>query len=412
MLPSTSAKGPLDGIRVVELATVLMAPFGTQILGDMGADVIKVESDVLDSGRMLGGGPHEELSGIALNLHRNKRSVRLDLKQSMGREAFLRLLGTAEVFVTNLRPAALKRLAIDYDSIGDDLPGLVYCEAHGFPAGTPDEERPAFDDIIQAETGLPRLAELTGGQASFWPAVMADKLSGLYVAQAVLGALVHHRATGRGQRVEMSMFEAVLSFNLVEHLGAAAIAGQPAGYRRILTAHRGPHKTADGYIAMIPYSDRDWRAIFSAVGCAHELDEEPFASKRSRHANPDRVYGRLAEVIAMRTTDEWTELCLREGVPVGQVPALAEIIEDASLHRGVLEPAVHPEIGQYRQIRPPVSYAETPMQIRRAAPLVGQHTIEILREIGIGPREIDRMLETAAAYQPPESSLQRACDDG
>ena len=400
MTATTSNDGPLKGVRVVELATVLMAPFAAQILGDMGADVIKVESDQTDIGRILGGGGHDELSGVALNLQRNKRSVQLDLKQASGLQVLLQLLGTADVFVTNLRPGALGRLGLDYEAIEASHPGLIYCEAHGFRSDTPDAERPAFDDIIQAETGMPRLWERVGADTRFLPAVMADKLSGLYVAQAILGALVHQRTTGRGQRVEVAMFDAVLAFNLVEHLARAALPGGVTGYSRILSRHRGPHRTRDGYIAVIPYSDRDWRALYGAVGREDELDAPWFTSQQARQENPDAAYGSLATVIAERTTAEWMELCLEIGIPVAPVPALDDIVADPERHRGVLQDAVHPVVGPYRQIKPPVAYSDSPMSVRRPAPLVGEHTVELLTELGLSAENIEVLLESGAARGP------------
>lgn len=396
---SDSKSGPLTGVRVIELATVLMAPLAAQILGDMGADVIKVEGKRLDSGRVLGGSMDEDLSGMALNLQRNKRSIRLDLKQDGGRDVLLRLIDTADVFITNMRPAALARLRLDYQSVSALRPQLIYCEAHGFRTGTEDAERPAFDDIIQAETGMPRMGEKADMEVQFIPAVIADKLSGLYVAQAVLGALFHHRATGRGQRVEVAMFDAVLSFNLVEHLAAATKPGGETGYSRILTKHRGPHRTKDGFIAVMPYSDRDWKALYEAVGRSHELDEECFTSHRLRLENSDKVYGSLARVMTERTTREWIDLCLEIGVPVAPVPSLDEIVEDAALHRGVIETREHPIVGTYRSIVSPIIYGETPMSVRHVAPLVGENTLELLAESRFTDEEIERLINSGAAVQ-------------
>ncbi|MQA97169.1 MAG: CoA transferase [Streptosporangiales bacterium] len=380
--------GPLAGIRVVELATVLMVPYAAQMLGDMGADVIKVEGDRMDIGRQMGGGPHEELSGMALNLQRNKRSVRLELKGAQARDALLRLLGTADVFVTNLKPATLRKLGLDAGTVLEGRPRLIYCEAHGFATDSPEADRPAFDDVIQAETGLSRLRELVGGEVGFLPAVLADKIAAMYVTQAVLGALVHRQATGRGQRVEVPMFDAVLAFNLAEHLAQAAVPGGRVGYRRILTPHRGPHRTADGHVALLPYADADWRAVYTAAGRVEELERPVFASAKTRHADPDTVYGSLAGILAERTTGEWLELSRERAVPAARVSSLQEIVDDPELHRGVLREAEHPVTGTYRQIRPPVRYEDSPMSVRRHAPLVGEHTADVLAEAGLTREEI------------------------
>jgi crotonobetainyl-CoA:carnitine CoA-transferase CaiB-like acyl-CoA transferase len=396
-------QGPLSGIKVIELATVVMVPFAGQLLGDMGADVIKVEGENIDSARVLGEVLDEELSGVALNLLRNKRSIRLDLKAERGRDAVLRLLDTADVFITNLRPGALARLGLGHETV---LPGrrhLVYCEAHGFRAGSGEAERPAFDDIIQAETGMTRMGERAGMDVRFIPSVIADKLTGLYIALAVLGALVHRAATGEGQRVEVPMFDSVLSFNLVEHLAGATTPGGSTGYSRIMSPHRRPHKTKDGYLAVLPYSDRDWRALYEAVGRERELDDAPFVSHRQRLENPDRVYESLATVIAQRTTQEWLELCRELGVAASPVPSLDEIANDTAKHRGVLEPMSHPVVGDYRSINPPIRFEASPMSVRRAAPLVGQHTIEVLQEAGFDPVGIKRLLDDGAAIQSSRS---------
>jgi crotonobetainyl-CoA:carnitine CoA-transferase CaiB-like acyl-CoA transferase len=393
--------GPLDGVRVGELATVLMAPFAGQLLGDLGADVVKVESDRHDAGRIIGGGGHHQISGAAVNLQRNKRSIQVDLKQPAGRDVLFRLVAGADVLITNMRPAALERLGLDHGAFADQ-PQLIYCEAHGFRTGTADAERPAFDDIIQAETGLPRLHERIGSPTAFMPALMADKVSGLYIVQAVLAALVHQRTTGRGQRVELPMFDAVLSFNLVEHLARAAFPGGEAGYSRILSAHRGPHKTLDGYVAALPYSDRDWEALYEAVGRADELDTPVFRDPRLRLEHPDVVYGSLASVIAERTTAEWIELCLAIGVPVAPVPTLDEIVADEARHRGVVRDAEHPVVGPYREIAPPIIFDDTPMSVRRPAPLVGQHTVELLDEVGFTADEIAALLATNTVHRAQE----------
>jgi crotonobetainyl-CoA:carnitine CoA-transferase CaiB-like acyl-CoA transferase len=391
--------GPLDGIRVVELATVLMAPYAAQLLGDLGADVIKVEGDELDAGRVLGGHYHPELSGVALNLQRNKRSLQLDLKQPAGLDAMRRLLSTADAFITNVRPGALARLGLDHASLAATHPHLVYCEAHGFWSDSPEGNRPAFDDIIQAETGLPRLLESIGQTTAFLPSTIADKVSGLYITVAVLAGLLQRHAAGAGQRIELAMFDAVLNFNLVEHIAEAAVPGGRAGYARVLSKFRGPHRTTDGWIAVLPYSDAQWRALYGAVGREHELDSPAFSTLRARIANADVVYSSLGQVMAERTTAEWIELCLEIGVPVAPVPTLHEIVTDPALHRGVIEEADHPVVGRYRSVRPPIRFAKSPMAVRRPAPLVGEHTVEILHELGFTDTDVEALLASRAARQ-------------
>ena len=387
-----AAKGPLAGIRVLELATVLMGPLGSQLLGDLGAEIIKVEGSKLDSSRVMGGGPHRELSGIALNIHRNKRSISLDLKTQRGKEIFLKLLAGSDVLITNLRPGPLARLGFDYEQLAVSHPGLIFCQAQGFSSDGGDADRPAYDDIIQAATGMPALNQAVLGTMGFFPSLIADKVAGLMISYGVLAALVHRERTGLGQCVEVPMFDAVLSFNLVEHLAKGTTPGEPAGYSRIMTKHRGPHATLDGYIAMMPYSDEHWQSLFGAVGREEILERPWFADHRSRLLEADRVYGDLAEVIAERTTEDWMRLCDEHGIPANRVPTLGEIVDDPALHRGVLVDAEHPVVGSYRQIKPAVTLSATPLSVRRPAPLVAEHTVEILAGLGYSREDIDGLI--------------------
>jgi crotonobetainyl-CoA:carnitine CoA-transferase CaiB-like acyl-CoA transferase len=394
-----TATGPLDGVRVLDLTTVVMGPYATQVLGDLGADVVKVEPDGGDLSRAMGGGPHEELSGVALNLHRNKRSIGLDLKHEAGKEAFLALLDRSDVFVTNLRPEPIRRLGLAYDDVAPTRPRLVYCQAHGFRSDTAAADRPAYDDVIQALTGYPWLNATALGITYFVPSTLGDKVAALTIVQSVLAALFHRERTGEGQRVEVPMFDAVLAFNLVEHLARAAVPGEPAGYSRVLTSHRGPHRTLDGYVAMLPYTDKQWRALFTAVGREELLEEPWFADHAMRLRRADDVYAALAAIVRERTTGEWLEICEANGVPASPVPSLDDIVGDPELHMGAITEAVHPEVGRYRQIEPAARFSRSPQSVRRPAPLVAQNTREILAEVGYDDAAVDRLLAEGAATE-------------
>jgi crotonobetainyl-CoA:carnitine CoA-transferase CaiB-like acyl-CoA transferase len=391
--------GPLHGVRVVELATVVMAPYAGQMLGDLGADVIKVEHGP-DSSRLMGAGTTRGLSGVALNLHRNKRSISLDVKSDAGAKVLRQLLSTADVFLTNLRPGPLDRLGLRYEDLAEEFPRLVYCESHGFASGTPEENAPVYDDIIQALTGLPSLNQKVLGTTAFMPSLIGDKITGVMIATGVLAALVHRERTGEGQKVEVPMFDTVLSFNLVEHLAAAAIPGEPAGYSRIMTRHRGPHQTTDGYVAIMPYTDDHWRALFEEVDRMDMMERPWFAEHGARLREADRVFQDLAEIVIERTTDEWLELCERLGIPAAPVPTMDEIVNDPARHRGVLRDETHPIVGTYRHIESPIKMSATPTSLRRSAPLVGEQTDEILAELGYSPAEIDEMIEDGDARRP------------
>lgn len=392
----------LEGVRVLDLTTVVMGPYATQILGDLGADVVKVEDARGDTNRFMGTGPHPKLSGVSLNLNRNKRGISVDLKTDTGRQAVLRLLDTCDVLVTNLRPGPLERLGLDYESLRESHPRLVFCQAHGFASGTSEENRPAYDDIIQAAAGLPTLTERTTGKLAFVPTIIGDKVSGLTMVNGILAALLHRERTGRGQRVEVPMFEALLSFVLVEHLAEATIRGGDATYTRITTATRGPHKTKDGYIAILPYTNTQWTSLFKAAGKEDLLTQPWFTDPTQRTTRAEEVYGVLASVVAERTTKEWLELCDENDIPANVVPTIDEIVSDEELHRGMITTAQHPLIGEYRVVGPSIRFSETPMTVRRHAPMVGEHTREVLTELGYNEVQIEAMLAAGAVAEPTE----------
>ena len=393
----TDKQGPLAGIRVIEIATVIMGPYGAQLLGDLGAEVIKIESGKGDGSRAMGGGPHPQLSGIALNLHRNKSSIVLDLKRPEALDVVRRLLADTDVLLTNLRPGPLERLGLDYESLRADFPRLVLCQAQGFASDSDEAGLPAYDDIIQALTGFPQLGQIAFDTTHFLPTIVADKVAGMFIAQGVLAALVARGTTGRGQRVEVPMFDAALAFNLVEHLAQATIEGGEPGYNRVLTPHRGPHATADGHIAMLPYTDAQWEALFAAVGEEALLEQPIFASHRARLDNADEVYGTLARIAAERTTAEWLELCAKHAVPVAPIPALADIVDDPTNHRGALVDRDHPIVGPYRSIRAPLRFSESTLDDPTPAPLLGQDTVALLRRAGYDDAAIDQLITEGTA---------------
>ena len=377
--------GPLGGVRVLDLSSVLMGPLATQILGDWGAEVIAVESAAGDTNRFMGPGPVRGLSDISLNLLRNKRNVALDLKAPEGRRAFLAIAATADVMVTNLRPGPLARLGLGYEDLARVRPDIVFCQAAGFASDGPRADEPAYDDIIQSAAGVPDMFERAGLEPRLAPTLLADKVCGLMVANAVLAALYHRSRTGQGQRVEVPMADVLSAFLLVEHSSGAATPSSPAGagYRRILTEGRRPQRTRDGWMMVFPYLQGHWDVILT-VGGAEELVDDPRLSRLSRQADPAFGYAVLDDVIATRTTEEWLELCAAEGIPATEVVSL-----DAQMQSFPL--VEHPVAGPYRQIPPAVRFSKTPATVRRPAPLVGQHTEEVLAEVGYQPEEIEAL---------------------
>jgi crotonobetainyl-CoA:carnitine CoA-transferase CaiB-like acyl-CoA transferase len=375
--------GPLDGVRVLDLTSVVMGPFATQILGDLGAEVIVVEGIRLETNRVMGLGPHPQLSGVSLNLMRNKRSVRLDFKQDEGRDAVLRIAATCDVVVTNVRPGALTRAGLNYRDIAAVRPDVIYCEAHGYPLGSEREDDPAYDDVIQAGTGVADANRLQTGRPALVPTIFTDKLCGLSIAYAVSAALFRRERTGAGEHIEVPMAATATAFILVEH-GAAAIprpALGPAGYQRILTPNRRPQATSDGWIHILPYSRAHYDALFTEAGRTDLIDPELYESGRSRIRNADHLYAIVQEVMATRTTAEWMAFCVKAGLPATEVTTLHDLVE-------ALPEADHPVAGRYKVIPPPVRFEQAPLQVRRPAPLVGEHTEEVLAEVGYDPAAI------------------------
>jgi crotonobetainyl-CoA:carnitine CoA-transferase CaiB-like acyl-CoA transferase len=386
--PTDPPPGPLAGVRVLDLTAVVMGPLATQILGDLGADVITVENRQGDLNRTMSRGPVRGLSGVSLNLLRNKRNLTLDIAHPDGRQALLRIAATCDVFVTNLRPASLQRLELTYEDVRAVRPDIIYCQAGGFPADSPLANEPAFDDIIQASGGVPDLFSRAGLEPVLMPTLLADKVSGLVIAYSIIAALFHRERTGEGQRVEIAMTDALKAFLLAEH-GGSAIAGRgPAGYPRILTSRRAPARTADGgWIAVQPHRDEQWKALARAAGL-DDLAEDPKLTNRGIWHEPSFGYETLGRVLATRTTAQWLAFCSEHGIPAAEVVGLDELIES-------LPDAEHDVTGTtYKVIPSPARFSATPASIRRSAPLAGQHNREVLAEVGLTDAEIDALTDS------------------
>ena len=383
--------GPLTGIRVLDLSSVIMGPYATQIFGDLGADVICVEDARGDTNRVMGAGPEPGLSGVALNILRNKRNICLDLKHADGREAFLRLAATCDVVVTNLRPAPLERLGLTYERLSAARPGLIMCQAHGWPSDSPKANNPAYDDIIQAASGIADAFTLQSGTPQLAPTLVADKVAGLTIAYGVMAALFHRERTGEGQFLEVPMIDALTAFTLVEH-GCSAIPESklgPAGYPRILSPNRRPFRSSDGWVSVLPYSAANYDAIFREGGREDLVDDERVRTTRVRIANADSLYADVAPIVLTRTTAHWLEFCRVHDIPAGAVRTLDELVEELPL-------AHHPHVGDYRSIPSPVRFATTPTSVRRHAPRLGEHGREVLREVGATEDELDRWVASGA----------------
>lgn len=397
--PSPAAPGPLAGVRVLDLTSVVMGPLGTQVLGDLGADVVSVEDREGNTNRAMGPGPVPGLSGVSLNLLRNKRSVGLDLKHPDGQAAFLRLAAEADVVVTNLRPGPLGRLGLAYHDVRAVRPDIVFCQAHGYPSDSPAANAPAYDDIIQSASGIGELFARQGFQPSLLPTLVADKVAGLTIASSVMAALYHRAVTGEGQHVEVPMIDVMRAFVLVEH-GAGAIAEPPvdqAGYRRILTAERRPQATADGWINVLPYTDDHYHALFTAGSRPDLIDDPRIATREARIANSDSLYREVAAILAQRSTGEWLAFCTEHGIPATEAASLDDVVAGLPL-------AEHPVAGPYRVIPHPVRYSATPASVRRPAPTMGQDGRQVLAAAGYSEAELDALEAAGVLFSAADTT--------
>jgi crotonobetainyl-CoA:carnitine CoA-transferase CaiB-like acyl-CoA transferase len=380
---------PLDGIRVADLTTVVFGPYCTQILADLGADVIKIEPAEGDSARIIGDPANTPLMGpVHMRLNRGKRSACWDAKSEQGREAICRLLETSDVFVHNVRPDAIARLGLDYASVRAIRPDIVYVHCTGFGLGGPYAGLQAYDDIIQAASGATSLLPRVDGNPNprFLPMLFADKVSGLHAVYATMAALMHRMRTGEGQHVEVPMFEAIASFNLLEHLCNATFTPPTGdwGYPRQLDPSRQPLRTKDGYIAIAPYLDDRWVRFFNAVGRPEVLLEPRFADKVIRRQNMSQMYDVAKTILPERTTAEWLEILKAANVPAMNVQQIGDLLDDPHLKAtGLLREREHPTEGRYVEVAPPVRFSGCDLPMPRPAPTLGEHTEELNRELGV-----------------------------
>lgn len=393
-VPNAASAGPLDGIRVLDLTSVVLGPLATQVLADLGADVIKIEGPEGDMMRANGVSQHTGMSSIYLALNRNKRSVVLDLKDEKDSAALRRLIERADVLVHNMRVAAIERLGFGYEAVSALNPRLVYCVATGFGQDGPHRDKPAFDDIIQAACGLVSLNTNNGNQPAYVPSLIADKTVGLALANAVLAALLHRERNGTGQCVEVPMLESMASFVLAEHMGGMTFEGSTAGagYARLLHGGRRPVRTRDGWLCALPYTDRHWRAFFQAVGRADLGDQYRIEDRSQRNANIRALYQRLVEIMPERTTADWMALFEELDIPATPIHGIDELPDHPHLAAvGLFQRTEHPTEGTIREIRPVAKFSATPLSLRRHAPSLGEHTEEVLKEAGLVADELTRV---------------------
>ena len=376
-------KRPLDGIRVLEIASMIFGPLAGQYLGDMGADVIKLEPPEGDLTRAIGPRRSPRMGAFFMTSNRSKRSIVVDLKRPEGREILQRLVGKTDVLLHSMRTPAANRLGLAYQSLAKANPALVYCHVTGYGDDGPYGGRPAYDDIIQAASGLAMMQKVVGGEPRFVPTIMADKISGVHAAYAIVLALMHRLRTGEGQQVDVAMFETMAAFNMMEHQWGHAFEPPigPMGYAPVISAARRPYKTLDGYLALLPYSNTHWKRFFELAGEPQIMQDERFATFAARQKHFRAVWDEIERQVARKSNAEWLRLLTPEDIPFSQVNHIEDLPNDPHLKAvNFWSIAEHPTEGSLLIPGNPLRMSASPPDVTRLPPNLGQHSAEILRE--------------------------------
>lgn len=377
-------RGPLAGLKVIELSSIVLGPMCGQYLGDMGADIIKIEPPEGDLSRSVGPQRSPDMSALFLCCNRNKRSIVLNLKQPDDLALACRLIAQSDVFIHSIRTQAIERLGLGYAELRGVNPRLVYCHVKGFSDIGEYAGMPAYDDVVQALCGLASLQQFISGEPRYVPAIMADKISSVHAAYAIALALFYRERSGKGQEVQVPMFETMVAFNSVEHLwgGAFEPPHGPLGYQALVKGVRRPYKTRDGYVAFLAYTDAHWQRFFIAIGSPDIFADPRFSTFAARQKNFEFVWAEVRRCLETRTTAEWQQLLKAEDIPHAKVNSLEDLLDDAHLKSiGFWDLREHPSEGLLRMPRNPILMSESPPGIHRLPPRLGEHTQEILREI-------------------------------
>ena len=394
--------GPLEGVKVLDLTTVVMGPYATQLLAELGADVIKVEAHEGDNMRHPAPMKNPGMGYMFLNLNRGKRGIVLDLKKPEGREALMRLIPATDVLIYNVRPQAMARLRLSYEEVHAANPRTIYVGTYGYSQRGPYAAKAAYDDLIQGGTAIPWLVSKTGAKApNYAPVNLADRVTGLHAVYAVTAALFHRERSGLGQSVEVPMFESLAHFVLGDH--SAGLTFDPpagdAGYSRLLA--RRPYPTRDGHLCVLVYNDKQWKSFTDAIGRPEMMQDARYATQASRARHISAIYAFLAELFLTRTTSEWIELLERADIPVARLNSVGDLVADPHLAAtGFFTMEAHPSEGTVRMMRTPTDWSESRPGAQRPAPRLGEHSAEVLREAGYSDDEIADLAKKGVTKLP------------
>jgi crotonobetainyl-CoA:carnitine CoA-transferase CaiB-like acyl-CoA transferase len=390
----------LEGLRILDLTAVILGPYATQILGDLGAEVIKIEPPDGDSMRPISPVAAPGLSAVFANCNRNKRSVVLDLKSAAGKAALMKLIPTADALVHNMRQEALDKLGFTYSAVRAANPRIIYAAAVGYGRHGRYAGKPAYDDVIQAASGFAGLFQMRDGQPLYTPSIAADKVSGLHLAYAVMAGLLYRERTGKTPGyIEVPMYELMAAFSLCEHLGAATFEENgKIGYVRVLSPSRRPYKTSDGWVGVLPYSEANWRKILAEIDRMDVAETEWFRNATERSRRVDELYDILAVAMPARSTADWLATFERLDIPAQPVRLPADLLKDPHLTDvGFFEPHFASETPVIRALRQAVNVEDVPSESDLAPPMLGADTAAILREAGLSEDEIAAVVRGRSA---------------
>jgi crotonobetainyl-CoA:carnitine CoA-transferase CaiB-like acyl-CoA transferase len=388
---SNDKPGPLDGIRVIDITTFILGPFAAQFLGDMGADVIKVETQTGDASRNTGIRKNANMAAYFMVFNRNKRSISLNLKRRQAFDALMKLLETADVLVYNMRPPAAKRLGLDYASLKDRFPRLIHASACGYHKDGPNGHLAAFDDTAQSGSGLAYLVERYSGKPGYLPSAIGDKTTGLTLAAAIGMALYQREKTGMGQELHVPMMETMVWYGIPEHL-CHGVFNEPEkgmdGHAQILTSFRRPYACAEGYVTIHAATDAQWGRLFDLLGKPNLINDEKFCSRQMRSANIHELYSLVENSLGDKTADEWLGLFETNDVPAGQYRTLEGVFTDPYFNEsGFFQSYDHPSEGTVKMMANPVTFSGASAGVRRMPPGLGEHTAELLSELGYNAKD-------------------------